>query len=84
MLDAATTAQLKTYLANLRVPVELVATLDDSPKSSEMRELVAEVAAQSALLSARYDGTAPPHAQLCDPPRRWQRGNAFCRAPARA
>ena len=59
MLDAATTAQLKTYLANLRVPVELVATLDDSPKSSEMRELVAEVAAQSALLSARYDGTAP-------------------------
>ncbi|OYY69053.1 MAG: alkyl hydroperoxide reductase subunit F [Sphingomonadales bacterium 17-56-6] len=58
MLDAATTAQLKTYLANLRTPVELVATLDDSPKSSEMRSLVEAVAAQSDLLSARYDGHA--------------------------
>ena len=58
MLDAATTAQLKNYLANLRTPVELVATLDDSPKSAEMRTLVETVAAQSDLLSARYDGHA--------------------------
>jgi alkyl hydroperoxide reductase subunit F len=58
MLDAATAAQLKTYLANLRTPVELVATLDDSPKSAEMRALVETVAAQSDLLSARYDGHA--------------------------
>ena len=58
MLDAATTAQLKTYLANLRTPVELVATLDDSPKSAEMRTLVETVAEQSQLLSARYDGHA--------------------------
>ena len=58
MLDAATTAQLKNYLANMRTPVELVATLDDSPKSLEMRTLVETVAAQSDLLSARYDGHA--------------------------
>ena len=58
MLDAATTAQLKTYLANLRTPVELVATLDDGPKSSEMRALVETVVEQSPLLSARYDGHA--------------------------
>ncbi len=58
MLDAATTAQLQNYLANLRTPVELVATLDDSPKSLEMRTLVETVAAQSDLLSARYDGHA--------------------------
>ena len=58
MLDAATTAQLKNYLANLRTPVELVATLDESPKSAEMRTLVETVAAQSNLLSARYDGHA--------------------------
>ena len=58
MLDASTTAQLKTYLANLRKPVELVATLDDSPKSAEMRALVEIVAEQSPLLSARYDGHA--------------------------
>ena len=58
MLDAATIAQLKTYLANLRTPVELIATLDDGPKSSEMRTLVETVVAQSSLLSARYDGHA--------------------------
>jgi NADH-dependent peroxiredoxin subunit F len=58
MLDAATTAQLKTYLANLRTPVELIATLDDSSKSSEMRTLVETVVEQSPLLSARYDGQA--------------------------
>jgi alkyl hydroperoxide reductase subunit F len=58
MLDAATTAQLKTYLANLRTPVELVATLDGSPKSAEMRTLVENVVEQSPLLSARYDGHA--------------------------
>ena len=58
MLDAATTAQLKTYLANLRTPVELLATLNDSPKSREMRTLVEIVAEQSPLLTARYDGHA--------------------------
>lgn len=56
MLDAATTAQLKSYLVNLRTPVELIATLDDSAKSAEMRSLVETVAAQSDLLSARFDG----------------------------
>lgn len=58
MLDSSTTAQLKTYLANLRTPVELVATLDDSQKATEMRTLVEEVVAQSDLLSARFDGQA--------------------------
>ncbi|MEN9717630.1 MAG: alkyl hydroperoxide reductase, subunit, FAD/NAD(P)-binding [Pseudomonadota bacterium] len=57
MLDAATTSQLKTYLGNLRRPIELVASLDDSAKSSEMRELVGEIAAQSELVTARFDGT---------------------------
>jgi len=58
MLDAATTAQLKTYLGNLRTPVELVATLDDSSKAAEMRSLVEDVAAQSDLVTARFDGQA--------------------------
>jgi alkyl hydroperoxide reductase subunit F len=58
MIDAATTAQLKTYLANLRTPVELIATLDDGPKSAEMRALVQTVVEQSPLLTARYDGHA--------------------------
>ncbi|OYX63900.1 MAG: alkyl hydroperoxide reductase subunit F [Novosphingobium sp. 32-60-15] len=57
VLDAPTTAQLKAYLANLRRPVELVATLDQSPKSAEMRSLVEEIAAQSDKVTARFDGT---------------------------
>lgn len=56
VLDANTTAQLKTYLGNLRRPIELVASLDSSPKSAEMRSLVEEVAAQSDLVTARFDG----------------------------
>ena len=47
VLDAATTAQLKAYLGNLRRPIELVATLNDSAKSAELRSLVEEIAAQS-------------------------------------
>src|SRR3546814_216021 len=56
MLDANTTAQLKSYLGNLRRPIELVASLDASAKSAEMRALVEEVAAQSDLVTARFDG----------------------------
>lgn len=56
ILDAATTAQLKAYLGNLRRPIELVASLDDSPKSAETRALVEEIAAQSDKVSARFDG----------------------------
>ncbi len=57
MLDAATTTQLKTYLGNLRRPIELVASLGDDAKSSEMRQLVEEIAAASDKVTARFDGT---------------------------
>ena len=57
VLDTATTAQLKAYLGNLRRPIELVASLDDSAKSTEMRSLIEEIAAQSDKVSARFDGT---------------------------
>jgi len=56
VLDSATTAQLKAYLGNLRRPIELVASLDESAKSAELRSLVEEIAAQSDLVSARFDG----------------------------
>src|SRR3546814_13545068 len=56
MLDANTTAQLKSYLGNLRRPIELVASLDASAKSAEMRALVEEIAAQSDLVTAGLDG----------------------------
>ncbi len=57
VLDSATTAQLKAYLGNLRRPIELVATLDDSAKSAELRSLIEEIAAQSAQVTTRFDGT---------------------------
>ena len=69
VLDAATTAQLKAYLGNLRRPIELVATLNDSPKSVELRSLVEEIAGQSDKVTARFDGTderAPSFAICAD------------------
>ena len=57
MLDATTTQQLKTYLANLREPVELVASLGDDAKSAQTRELLEEIAALHDLVSASFDGT---------------------------
>lgn len=47
MLDANLTGQLKTYLANLRMPIELVASLGDDAKSRELETLLGEIAALS-------------------------------------
>ncbi len=43
MLDNTMKAQLKAYLERLTKPVELVATLDGSEKSQEVRELLADI-----------------------------------------
>ncbi|HYP63514.1 MAG TPA: alkyl hydroperoxide reductase subunit F, partial [Acidocella sp.] len=56
MLDDGLKAQLKTYLANVVKPVELVATLDSGPKSQELLALLTDVAAQSDKVSLRTDG----------------------------
>lgn len=57
MLDATLTQQLKTYLANLREPVELVASLGDDEKSRQTRELLEEIAVLQGMVSASFDGT---------------------------
>ncbi len=51
MLDAAMQAQLKTYLINLKTPVELVTFTDDSLKSQELNRLVAQIATLSPLVT---------------------------------
>jgi len=56
LLDAATTAQLKAYLGNLRRPIELVASLGDDSKSADTRALVSEIVAVSDKVTARFDG----------------------------
>ena len=47
MLDTTLTAQLAAHLQHVTQPVELVASLDDTPKSRELRELLDEIAALS-------------------------------------
>ncbi|MCV0384226.1 MAG: alkyl hydroperoxide reductase subunit F [Erythrobacter sp.] len=56
MLDANMTKQLETYLANLREPVELVASLGEGAKSEQTRELLTEIAALHDMVDAQFDG----------------------------
>lgn len=51
MLDANVKTQLNSYMQMLVQPIELVACLDDSPKSVELRELLQEIAAMSSKIT---------------------------------
>ena len=51
MLDETLRQQLQTYLERLTQPVELVAALDDSDASLEMRALLQDIVTLSPLLS---------------------------------
>ena len=57
MLDATLKTQLQAYLQNLRAPITLIATLDDSAKSAELRELLADIASLSDKVSVDESGT---------------------------
>lgn len=62
MLDANIKAQLKAYMERLVAPIELVASLDDSPKSAEMRGLLEDIVSVSdkiALLENGVDARRP-------------------------
>ena len=58
MLDADLKNQLQTYLGHLKQPIELVATLDGSPKAKEMQELLQEIAELSDKITLREDPAA--------------------------
>ena len=58
MLDESLKGQLKAYLARMTAPIELVATLDSSSLSQEMRGLLEDIAAQSDQITLRLDGAA--------------------------
>ncbi|ENO95209.1 alkyl hydroperoxide reductase subunit F [Thauera phenylacetica B4P] len=51
MLDANIKTQLKAYLERVTQPIEIVASLDDGPKSKELLELLHDVAEQSKLIT---------------------------------
>ena len=56
MLDATLKKQLQAYLEKVVQPIELVASLDDSPKARDMDELLREIAALSDKITVRNDG----------------------------
>jgi alkyl hydroperoxide reductase subunit F len=56
MLDSALKGELKAYLSNLRQPITLVASLDDSPRSAEMLALLEDVATASDKVSLALGG----------------------------
>ncbi|QJC56260.1 Alkyl hydroperoxide reductase subunit F [Polaromonas vacuolata] len=51
MLDAASKSQLKTYLERVSQPIEIVASLDDSKASGELRSLLKDITDSSALVT---------------------------------
>ena len=57
MLESSLKEQLKAYLVNIREPIELVASLNDSAKSAELTELLDEIAALSDKVSVSQQGT---------------------------
>ena len=58
MLDAILKSQLQAYLEKVQRPFELVATVDESPKSKELWALLEEIVSLSDKISARSDGNA--------------------------
>src|SRR5438132_3536532 len=60
MLDANLKAQLGAYLERITQPVELVASLDATPGSAQMRELLADIASTSAQVSV-VEMSGGPH-----------------------
>ena len=57
MLDANIKSQLKTYLAMVSQPIEIVASLDDGAKSKELKELLQEIASVSDRVTLNEQGT---------------------------
>jgi alkyl hydroperoxide reductase, F subunit len=69
MLDANLKGQLKAYLENIREPVELVASLDEGPKSKELLELLEEIVSVSdkVSLTRRDDDARKPSFAITRP-----------------
>src|SRR3546814_8819686 len=62
MLDANLKSQLKSYMEMISLPVEIVASLDDSAKSQELRGLLQEIELMSdkITLTERSDNERKP------------------------
>lgn len=58
MLDTNIKAQLKAYFEKIESPIVLEATLDDSTQSTQMLELLNEVAEQSTKITVKTSGSS--------------------------
>ena len=58
MLEATLKKQLQAYLEKVVQPIEIVASLDESPKAREMEELLREITSLSAQISYRVSDDA--------------------------
>lgn len=68
MLDANLKTQLKTYLQNLKRPVELVVSADDSPKALELKSLAQDIDSLSELVSlSEVKGERMPSMKVTSP-----------------
>ena len=56
MLDANLKAQLQAYLEKVTQPFEIVASLDNGTKSTELKNLLEEIAGMSDKITLRTDG----------------------------
>ncbi len=56
MLDASIKEQLGTYLERLVRPIELIATLNHQPESTELEQLLLDIASLSDKVTVRTDG----------------------------
>ena len=56
MLDANLKAQLQAYLEKVTQPFEIVASLDNGTKSTELKNLLEEIASMSDKITLRTDG----------------------------
>ncbi|WP_236207752.1 alkyl hydroperoxide reductase subunit F [Pseudomonas tohonis] len=56
MLDANLKTQLKAYLEKVTQPFEIVASLDDSDKSKELRDLLHDIVGLTDKITLREDG----------------------------
>ncbi len=82
MLDTNMKTQLKAYLEKLTKPVELIATLDDSAKSAEIKELLAEIAELSDKVTFKEDNSLPVRKpSFPDHQPRFQPGGHVLQAP---
>lgn len=57
MLNEELTSQVRTYLELLEAPIELIASLDESPKAQELQQLLTQISDLSDQVTLRTDGT---------------------------